>query len=207
MGDGEAGWPSPVDWAVAERPLEGESLSGDMYVAAPTGAGALLAVIDGLGHGPEAAHAAGRAVDVLTAQPEARVDALLEACHQAMRRTRGAAITVVSVDATEQRLDWIGVGNVEGRVLRGITAEGQADQALLLRAGVVGYRMPPVRVDTESLGAGDLVILASDGLDPGFGESVDRQADPQAIADDLLARHGKPIDDALVLVARLGADR
>jgi serine phosphatase RsbU (regulator of sigma subunit) len=207
VAEGEPGSSSLIEWAVAERPLEGESLSGDMYVAAPTAVGALLAVIDGLGHGPEAASAARPGVEVLVADPAAPVDVLIERCHQAMRRTRGAAITVVSVDATEQRLDWIGVGNVEGRVLRASTTEQEADQALLLRAGVVGYRMPPVRVATTPLGAGDLLILASDGLDPGFGESVDRQAEPQAIADDLLARHGKPIDDALVLVARLGAHR
>jgi phosphoserine phosphatase RsbX len=203
----DSGGPSPVEWAVAGRPLEGELLSGDVHVAAATSAGALLAVIDGLGHGPEAAQASRAAAEVLAGEPEAPVDALLERCHQALRRTRGAAITVVSVNGTEKRLHWVGVGNVEARVLRAPGDDGPEDLALLLRAGVVGYRLPPVRVDTASLRAGDVLILASDGLDPGFGEAVDREADPQAIADGLLASHGRPSDDAIVLVARLGADR
>jgi phosphoserine phosphatase RsbX len=199
--------PSPLRWAVSGRPLEGELLSGDVHVAAPTAAGALLAVIDGLGHGPEAAQAARAAAAVLAGEPEAPVDVLLERCHRALRRTRGAAITVVAFYATQQRLDWIGVGNVEARVLRGSVEDGLEDQSLLLRGGVVGYRVPPVRVATATVKAGDLLILASDGLDPGFGDAVDREADPQAIADELLATHGRPTDDAIVLVARLGAGR
>src|SRR5207247_8250778 len=174
-------------------------LSGDMYVARETPSGALLAVIDGLGHGPEAALAAEAAVEVLTARPQAPVGALVEDCHRALKRTRGAAITVVAVDASARRLDWIGVGNVEGRLLRASTEDRQPAQSLLLRAGVVGYRMPPVRVATESMEPGDLLVLASDGLDPAFGEAVYPQADLQEIADELLARHGKPIDDAMVL--------
>jgi phosphoserine phosphatase RsbX len=195
--------PAPIRWAVAGRPLEGEPLSGDMYVAEETAAGALLAVIDGLGHGPEAARAAEAAVEVLTAQPQAPVDALVEDCHRALRRTRGAAITVVSVDASARRLDWIGVGNVEGRLLRAPTEHRREDQSLLLRAGVVGYRMPPLPVATASIEAGDLLVLATDGVDSAFGEAVDHHADLQDIADELLARHGKPTDDAMVLVARL----
>ena len=193
----------PISWAVAGRPLEGESTSGDMHVAIETPAGALLAVIDGLGHGPEAAQAAEAAVEVLTAQPQAPVDALIDDCHRALKRTRGAAITVVSVDASARRLDWIGVGNVEGRLLRAATDERQDAESLLLRAGVVGYRLPPMRVTTAPIATGDLLVLASDGLDPAFDQTVDHQADVQKIADELLARHGRPIDDATVLVARM----
>lgn len=193
-----------LGWAVAGRPAEGEQLSGDMHVAQATAAGALLAVIDGLGHGPEAAQAAAAAVEVLRAQPELPVDALLQDCHRALRRTRGAAITVVSVDASARRLDWIGVGNVEGKLLRVPGQDREPDQSLLLRAGVVGYRLPPLRVASMPLQAGDLLILASDGLDVAFGEGVDHEGGLQEIADNLLERHRKPIDDALVLVARLG---
>jgi hypothetical protein len=107
------------------------------------------------------------------------------------------------VDASARRLDWIGVGNVEGRLLRAATDERQDAESLLLRAGVVGYRLPPMRVTTAPIATGDLLVLASDGLDPAFDQTVDHQADVQKIADELLARHGRPIDDATVLVARM----
>jgi len=191
-------------WAVAGRPMPGEEVSGDMHVATATSTGTLLAVVDGLGHGPDAAAAARAAVEVLDAHPEEPVTALAARCHQALRRTRGAAISVVSVDGAGERLDWIGIGNVEGRVLRGSASERRADEALLLRAGVVGYRIPEVRALSVDLAPGDLIVLASDGVHAGFSEDVNREAEPQALADELLDRHGKTTDDALVLVARVG---
>jgi len=160
-------------------------------------------VVDGLGHGPDAALASQAAVAVLNAHPEEPLAALAQRCHQALKRTRGAAITVVSVDGAGGRLDWVGIGNVEGRVLRGAASDTRVDEALLLRAGVVGYRIPEVRSMSVEIAPGDLIVLASDGVHPGFSEDVDREAEPQALADELLDRHGKTTDDALVLVARV----
>jgi hypothetical protein len=54
-----------LDWKVAGRPLPGESESGDLGVVAAHADGALLAAIDGVGHGDAAAAAARAAADVL----------------------------------------------------------------------------------------------------------------------------------------------
>jgi phosphoserine phosphatase RsbX len=52
------------------------------------------------------------------------------------------------------------------------------------------------------LRSGDLLILATDGVRTGFTSQVRLSDPPQQVADDILARHGKSTDDALVLVAR-----
>jgi hypothetical protein len=66
--------PLLVEWTVAMRSLGSES--GDQYLVSRTGdGGVLVAVADGLGHGPEAASAARTAIAVLEAGPERELGA------------------------------------------------------------------------------------------------------------------------------------
>src|ERR1041384_1429608 len=95
--------PPVVAWGYASKALEGDC-SGDLYVVAPYDRGALLAVFDGLGHGVEAAEAAIAGAAVLRAEPTAPVQDLVMRCHEALRGTRGAVMTVVSVDAVRGEL-------------------------------------------------------------------------------------------------------
>jgi len=57
-----------IEWSVASRARPGEAVSGDLHVVVPTRDGALLGVIDGLGHGEEATAAARMAAIVLEQQ-------------------------------------------------------------------------------------------------------------------------------------------
>ena len=59
----------PVEWSVATRCRRGEATSGDLAVVTLLPEGALVAGIDGLGHGVEAARAARRAAEVVTESP------------------------------------------------------------------------------------------------------------------------------------------
>ena len=79
-----------VDWSARNRPLPGETESGDAPVVVFFPGGALLGLIDGLGHGPEAATAARAAVARLEAAPDQPVLKLINLCHEALRSTRGA---------------------------------------------------------------------------------------------------------------------
>src|ERR671910_828110 len=85
-------WPAQLERGIAERALPGESRSGDCGVFVTRADGALVAAIDGLGHGGEAADAAGLAADVLVRHPDDEPAALLERCHAALRRSRGAVV-------------------------------------------------------------------------------------------------------------------
>jgi phosphoserine phosphatase RsbX len=192
-----------VEWGFASRPLEGDC-SGDLHVVAHFDRGALLAVLDGLGHGEEAGQAAAAGMAVLQADPSAPVQDLILRCHEAMRGTRGAVMTVVSIDAVRSELDWCGVGNVEAVLVRG--QPGLPSEAVPTRGGVVGYRLPPLKVSSVPITPGDVLVLASDGLRSGFGSAILRDEQPQQIASALFARYAKTTDDALVLAARyLGA--
>lgn len=187
----------PVHYGIAARPMSGYGCSGDEAVALATGDGALLAVIDGLGHGPDAAEAANVAAAALRAHSEKSATALLQRCHQALRRTRGAAISLAKV-ASAGAIDWVAVGNVQGTLVRAAPA---GSTRLIARGGVVGLRLPRMHPTTARLGRGDFLVVFTDGIADAPIGNLPRAASPQRNAQQLLDRRATGTDDALVLVA------
>ena len=198
--------PQILEWAVAGRPLPGEQRSGDDAIVILRPPRALAAAVDGLGHGPEAAQAAGTAVEVLRGDPDGDVVALAQACHAALRATRGAALSLAAFDADRDAMTWLGIGNVEGRLVRGGHPCGGAASSLAPLAGLVGLELPPLRPVTVALRRGDTLVLATDGVEPTFADGLAATGRCDELAAEILERHGRDTDDALVLVARyLGA--
>ncbi|HEY3234924.1 MAG TPA: SpoIIE family protein phosphatase [Polyangiaceae bacterium] len=192
-----------LDWAAAGQPITGQAVSGDLHLVAPFSVGVLIAVIDGLGHGPDAQKAARVAVEVLLRDPALPVEKLVARCHEELGRLRGAVMSLASFDATEATMTWIGVGNVEGVLLRRCPAAGQArHERLLLWGGIVGQTLPKLRPWTLSLGAGDTVVLATDGVRTSSLDDTRTSDTVEGIANGLLARHARGTDDALVVAAR-----
>jgi negative regulator of sigma-B (phosphoserine phosphatase) len=192
---------SLLDWSASKRAFPGETECGDACVVVPFPGGVLAGVIDGLGHGPEAAEAARAAVSSLKTAPGAPVIDLVHSCHEALRRTRGAALSLASFHAATGTMTWIGIGNIEGALFRIDRNAAQPRDALMLRGGVVGYRLPPLRAATHHIHVGDLLVLATDGISTGFYNHSPIGRAPQEVAEEILQRYGKSTDDALVLVA------
>jgi phosphoserine phosphatase RsbX len=195
-------WPIGLEAAVAERPLPGELRSGDRAVLVAWEGGALVAAIDGLGHGFEAAEAADAAAQVLIEHPRMDPAELLQRCHRALRRTRGVVLTLAWFDLRAGALRWTGVGNVEGRLVHPAAGPHAPAEGALTKGGVVGYNLPSVRVTGTALDVGDVLVLATDGIDSGFARSIVPGASARQIADRILAGHAKERDDALVVVVR-----
>src|SRR5207247_9958290 len=70
------------------------------------------------------------------------------------------------------------------------------------RGGIVGAELPRLHPVVLAIAPGDTLFFATDGIREGFAEGLSPEAAPQQLADQILARHGKGTDDALVLVAR-----
>jgi phosphoserine phosphatase RsbX len=192
----------PVEWGVATRCRRGEETSGDLAVVQLLPDGALVAAIDGLGHGGAAARAARTAGQVVRERPSEDLVLLVERCHSALRDTRGAAISLAFVSPAEDTMSWLGVGNVEGRVVSGDPSATRLKGSLALRSGIPGHELPTVRASTIDVQHGDVLVLATDGIETAFGDSLDVSGPTQAIADRVLAAHWKPTDDALVVAVR-----
>ncbi len=193
-----------VDWGVAALSLAGEERSGDAHVVKAWGKKLLAAVIDGLGHGGQAAVAALVAAETLGsyASDGADVVSLVRRCHESLARTRGVVLSLALFDAANDAMIWLGVGNVEGLLLRADPQASPVHESLLLRGGVVGYQLPSLRPSPTHVGRGDILIFSTDGIRSGFESEVNRQESPQQIADKIIMNHNRKTDDALVLVAR-----
>jgi serine phosphatase RsbU (regulator of sigma subunit) len=194
--------PGLLEWGVAARALDGGALSGDLALVKATRGGALVAVVDALGHGEEAAKVALTTISTLELGAGDSVVTLMERCDRALRLTRGAVLSLAGFDEAARTMTWVGVGTVEGVFLKADPAARPARESMLLRGGVVGYRLPSLMSSVRRVDPGDLLVVASDGIRTDFAEHVVAGAPAKAMANRLLERCGKGTDDALVLVVR-----
>jgi|ERR671934_1021285 hypothetical protein len=194
-----------LDWSVAVRALAGETESGDDAVVTALPDGALVAAVDGLGHGPEAARATARATELLQLYANEPLASLVERCHEELKATRGVSMSVARFSVRDDTMTWVGVGNVEGRLVRRNNRQ-RSDEALVSLGGAAGFRVHPLRARTVGIQRGDALVFATDGIESSFADSLDSIDTAEQTASEILRRHAKPTDDALVVVARyLGA--
>lgn len=188
-----------VDWAVAVRPKEGQTISGDVYVVESFDAhGLLVSVIDGLGGGREAYHAAQLAAEVLKVHPGYTLSELIRQSHQALHSTRGAVIGIVQFNLVDRTCSFVGVGNI------GVHVYSSTSIKPISRNGILGYRLPSLLEMPYRYNSGDTFVLYSDGISSRFAleHSLKFDVPPQELADGILRTYGKTNDDATVMVVR-----
>ncbi|MDH5673421.1 MAG: SpoIIE family protein phosphatase [Myxococcales bacterium] len=179
----------------------------------------LMAVIDGTGHGPEAAEATARIVESLmlwSPGPRVELPALFEDCHRAAHGSRGAALAVAWLDFATGEATACGVGSVRmelsnpsptGRHSQSLSSEATAGSLvkdLTTSGGIVGYRMPPrIYENREFLEAGDVIALWSDGVEFEWDRGLMRLArsDPDAAIDEIRRRFFHARDDATIAIS------
>jgi phosphoserine phosphatase RsbX len=196
-----------LEFGVAGCIAPGHRVSGDLEVVHyyDRGGAALVAVIDGVGHGEQAAATARLAANTILGHPQEPPAALLARCHAALRGTRGVVLSIASIDLRRALLSWLGVGNVSGVVSRGAPTVLGAPEELLARPGVLGSGdLPALHAAILPLRARDTLIFATDGVSRHFSDELTVGTSAQVLADDIIARHCPRNDDALVVVARAG---
>ncbi len=193
-----------IDWAVAQQALPGQIVSGDAYVVVPHERGFLAGVLDGLGHGEEAAQAAAAAVECLQQEARTALPQIFHRCHSALGKTRGAVMTLADIDLEDRQLTLCGVGNVEALLYRASDPYPTPAMALL-QSGIVGVQLPSLYPTATPFGLHDLLIMVSDGIRIDFGADLDLRGSPQRVADHLLRHYFKGTDDGVALVIRFRA--
>jgi phosphoserine phosphatase RsbX len=189
-----------LEWGVATAMLPGQSESGDLHVVVSTPGRTFVAAVDGLGHGAEAAVASRVAAETLNEYPNEPVISLLRRCHENLKPTRGAVISLASFNFCDAMMTWVGIGNVAGFLLR--ANQNLPSETLLLRGGVVGVQLPSLQADVLPVGPGDILVFATDGVRTDFTGNILPSASLQSTAERLLAKYNKGTDDALVVAAR-----
>jgi serine phosphatase RsbU (regulator of sigma subunit) len=191
-----------LECGVSVAALQGQSVHGDCHVIQSFDGGMLVAVIDGLGHGEDAAAAASEAARTVESHAHASVIEIVQACHGALRHTRGVVMSVAAFRAADQTMVWMGVGNVEGLLLRSDVGASPSSEMLVLRGGVVGHNLPSLAAAIIPVTRGDTLIFATDGVGIGFLRGLHANEPPQRMSDRILATYATRADDALVVAAR-----
>ncbi len=192
-----------VEYGVAKFVLPGQGESGDHHLVCCNQSGILIAAIDGIGHGEEAANAAKAAVSILRAGADEPVISLVQRCHEELRCTRGVVLSLASIDPKRGMMTWAGVGNVQGALMRAGAQKGAVQEVLLLRGGVVGSQLPALQAAVLPVAKGDTLVFVTDGIRGEFAEGLSALEAPQRAANRILERHCRGNDDALALVVRL----
>ena len=108
--------PAPFAAAGVSVAVAGETVCGDSWLIQSHPAGLIAAIVDGLGHGPAAAEAAQAAIQALRQGGYASLTEALSIVHDALRPTRGAALSLLQIDATAGIARFAGIGNVGGAI-------------------------------------------------------------------------------------------
>jgi anti-sigma regulatory factor (Ser/Thr protein kinase)/serine/threonine protein phosphatase PrpC len=194
--------PGPLTFGAASRPHPRMTENGDAFVIKCWGEGALVAVIDGLGHGPFAQHAAQTARQYVESHVDQPLDLILRGVGRACRATRGVVMALARFDRDGTRLTFASIGNIEARVFGSVEPMNFA-----VRRGIVGVNAPNPAVTQHRWQPNYLLVLHSDGLTtrwrwedfPGLGRTS-----ASVIARRLLQALAKDDDDATVLVVKGG---
>ena len=181
------------------RPCLGERVSGDAVVIRSLEQGLFVAIVDVLGHGPEA-HELTHVIDsYLTRYGTFDISGLMTRLHQHLKGSRGAAVGFCTIDATTGRTDYVGIGNTTLRRF------GKTETRLVSQDGVLGQNMRTPLHQTLQLEPGDLIVLYTDGVSDRF-TSEDYPAvlshAPKEVADNIVQRFGKDHDDAACIAVR-----
>ncbi|MFW6183311.1 MAG: SpoIIE family protein phosphatase [Chloroflexota bacterium] len=192
-----------IEVGVAAAPHPGQLVSGDRHTIVHCAGGeVLVGLVDALGHGQEAAAAATMAVSTIEAYAGEPLVTLVERCHEKLQRMRGVAMSLAHF-MPGGRLRWLSVGNVDGVLLSRNHNDVLSKQHMVLRGGVVGYRLPPLRPKEIDISPRDMMIMATDGIRRDFAAAAGGgRRDPQVLADVIMQQYGEAYDDALVLVVK-----
>ncbi len=184
-------------------PVQGETENGDAWAVRYGPLSTRFLLVDGLGHGPDAAAASALAVALFEQNAQRPLEPLLQLIHAGLRGTRGAAVALAEWVAATGLVHFVGVGNLSGRLL-----DGGRNRHMLSHNGTAGVEARKIQVYPYPWPAGGLMVLHSDGLAahwslaayPGLADR-----DPALIAGMLYRDHQRPRDDSTVVVARVAA--
>jgi anti-sigma regulatory factor (Ser/Thr protein kinase) len=179
-------------------PVAGETVSGDGWFFTLAAEGPTLLLLDGSGHGIAAAAARDVGLAAFREHVDDDCPRLMGALHRALAPTRGAAAAIARIDARQQLVRFVGVGNILGTVM----VDG-AVRRMVSHNGVAGHVAPRIREFTYPWLPGATIVLHSDGLSakwdfstyPGLATSH-----PSLIAGILFRDHRRAKDDACVVV-------
>ena len=189
----------PHRMAAFSLPIAGETVCGDAWSSEHTPGRSVYIVADGLGHGPLAAEAADEAVRIFGLVAQYEPERILSEVHNALAKTRGAAVSVAEILHQKQTLNYAGAGNI----VAAICSAGKT-KSLVSMNGTVGHSVGKFQQFSYPWPPNSALIMHSDGLSarwnveqyPGLASRH-----PALLAGVLFRDFCRKRDDATILVS------
>lgn len=201
-----SGFASTLPIGLINIPIRGETVCGDSYFIQVEPSRSIYMMVDGLGHGPGAADAANEAVTTVARFGRESATEIIVRTHDALKKTRGAALSVAIVDHDRLIMKYAGVGNISATLVTGTSS-----RSLVSQNGTLGAILPRVPQEfTYPIERDTLLLMFSDGLitktnTVGYPGLQNRH--PALIAGVLFRDFSRHRDDATVMVAPIGGNR
>lgn len=170
------------------RPMEGLLSCGDAVIEVHDGAWHLFAVVDALGHGPDAEKSAEQARAAAEKAKGLPLSGVFEAVHKSLHGLRGVVMSALLVHGDEAT--FAGVGNVELFAPEGVPRP-------VTMAGTLGGANYRFRSFALPMRAGQRWVLASDGI---------KAREASVMLSKLRAQSAEPVAESLMLHATRGHD-
>jgi anti-sigma regulatory factor (Ser/Thr protein kinase) len=189
--------PAPCGLVVAKT---GEEVAGDAWSSHRDASGITVFVVDGLGHGIEAARAANEAVTQFQHSRQEPPAEIIASVHRAMRHTRGGAVAVARLQWESATVTYAGLGNITGVVV----SPASPARRMVSHAGIAGHNARKIQAFEYPCPDG-LLIMHSDGV--GTRWTLSRYPElirmhPLLVAGVLYRDFARGSDDATIAVSR-----
>jgi anti-sigma regulatory factor (Ser/Thr protein kinase)/serine/threonine protein phosphatase PrpC len=183
---------------VASRPHPLMPVNGDSFVVKQWEQSALVAVIDGLGHGQEAHRAAETARQYVETHFDMALSSIFVGVSRACVGTRGVVMAIARFDRPQLQFTFASLGNVEARI-----CNSSEPAKLLISRGILGHTNKRPFINEHSWNPNSVFVLHSDGLSSRWHcDDFAFEQSPAAIARELLHKLARKEDDATVIVVK-----
>lgn len=193
-----------MEFGMVCLPMPGQEVSGDGWGVERIQEKSTCVLVDGLGHGPDAAIAAQAALSVLKEHRDKAPAEIMERAHGALRSTRGAAVAVAEIESEQNSLRFCGVGNIVAAII-----SDAKTRHLVSHNGIVGQEARKITEFRYTWSPESLLIMHSDGLTSRWDLLMYPaliQRHPSLIAGVLYRDFSRGRDDMTVLVAKDNSD-
>ena len=175
-------------------------INGDSYFIKEEHDSLFVAVVDGLGHGEKAHEASTKAIEFISNNHRKDFKQLFIDLHEALKKTRGVAATLVCVDLSNGILTHAGVGNVDMHLFPGNNSH------LFPQPGIVGEGIKPhPRIKTIPWSSNNILAVFSDGISRRWDieEIPDiHNIDVMKLCWELFQKYARVNDDATIVIAK-----
>lgn len=182
-------------------PLAGVAQPLDRVVVEELDQLVYVTLIDARGQGHLAAESVNRAALVVRRQLRSGVAETFVEVHRTLEGAAGVSLGVLRIQKRPRRVEFFGVGRVYGAIA------GLVDETLVGQPGTLGIGLPRVPGPvTMEYAAGDLVVLAADGLVDTWDLAAiwrHRDAELASLVNRVAGPQGRLPDDASIVLVRL----